>query len=158
MTAPPRAGSDMAYAVHTHTCTYLLDEDGICCWIVSQRGLVPPHVRPCIGAQFVACLDLAEEGGLVGELRIGARALFVQYFEDRMVLLRTGPIQAVDDRRATPERGPPRPVGADPTVVSQYGKRSGIPYPNPPPRFGRVKDHGEERSVTVSFPGGRWRR
>lgn len=90
---------EMAYAVHTSTCTYLLDEDGVCRWIVSQQGVVPAHVRQCIGAQFVACLDLSVHGGLIGDLKPGARALFVRSEADRMVLLRTGLIRHVDDRR-----------------------------------------------------------
>ena len=60
--------NEMAYAVHTATCSYLLDEGGVCRWIVSQQGVVPAHVRQCIGAQFVACLDLTVEGGLAGPL------------------------------------------------------------------------------------------
>src|SRR5690606_26264022 len=90
MSYAPSQGNEMAYAVHTSTCTYLLDEDGICRWIVSQQGVVPHHVRQCIGAQFVACLDVTVEGALVPELRVGARALFVQNDGNRMVMLRTG--------------------------------------------------------------------
>lgn len=90
----------MAYAVHTETCTYLLDDDGVCRWIVSQRGVVPAHVQQCIGAQFVACLDMEVVGGLLGTLSVGARALFVKNTGQQMILLRTGRIEHVDDRRA----------------------------------------------------------
>ncbi len=93
--------SDILYAVHTKTCTYLLDEDGVCRWIVSPTGMVPPEVRRCLGAQFVASLDLRLPGGLAGELRIGAFGLFVARRDDdatKLVLLRTAAIQNVEFR------------------------------------------------------------
>jgi hypothetical protein len=147
MSVPP-PHYEMAYAVHTQACTYLLDEDGVCRWIVSQQGVVPAHVRQCIGAQFVACLDLAVEGGLVGELRLGARALFVQHTGEQMVLLRTGPIHHVDDRRAQqPDTAPP--PAAIQTPRMQYGKVGGLPYRAKPPSFGVVRRHGEEQTITI---------
>lgn len=91
--------SEMLYAVHTRTCTYLLDEDGVCRSVVSQ--LNAPAEVSCVGAQFVACLDLRVNGGLVGELLVGAFALFVRYESGRAVLLRTTPIEHVEFRRPT---------------------------------------------------------
>lgn len=147
----------MAFAVHTATCTYLLDEDGICKWIVSQQGVVPPHVRQCIGAQFVASVDVTVEGGLVGQLRVGGRALFVQNAGDRMIMLRTGPIQHVDDRTTGPSsaRSGPPPAAPKPPAHSQYGKQSlpipGIPMTQRvPPSFGVVEYHGDEQTITIS--------
>ena len=98
--------SDTNYAVHTQTCTYLLDEEGVCRWIVSPTGMVPPDVRLCVGAQFVACLDLRIGGALVGELRIGASALFVRTEAEtgRVVLLRTRVIEHVEFRPGTDPR------------------------------------------------------
>jgi hypothetical protein len=92
--------SDTNYAVHTQTCTYLLDEEGVCRWIVSATGMVPPDVRLCVGAQFVACIDLRVGGALVGELRIGASALFVRIDAEtgRAVLLRTRVIEQIEFR------------------------------------------------------------
>jgi hypothetical protein len=90
--------SDMTYAVHTATCTYLLDEDGICRWTEAPAGAAPPGVERCVGAQFVACLDLGTEGGLVGELRVGASALLAREEGGRFVLLRTLPIEHVEIR------------------------------------------------------------
>ncbi|MCA9619950.1 MAG: hypothetical protein KC731_13085 [Myxococcales bacterium] len=145
--------SAMAYAVHTQACTYLLDEDGVCRWIVSQQGVVPAHVRQCIGAQFVASLDLAVEGGLTGELRIGARALFVQHTGENMVLLRTGPVHHIDDRRRAeaPAAAPPSAVSSP--SGSQYGKVGGLPYRAKPPAFGVVRRHGEEQTITIQNRG-----
>jgi len=142
---------EMAYAVHTRTCTYLLDDFGVCRWIVSPQGTVPLHVRQCIGAQFVASLDLDASGGLVGDLQPGAMALFVRHLGDRMVLLRTGPIQHVDDRRdgRADEPAPARVA----KQTAAYGQRAGLPYmAKPPPQLTRVEHRGEETAITVSVP------
>ncbi len=157
--------NEMAYAVHTATCTYLLDDDGVCRWIVSQQGIVPGHVRQCIGAQFVACIDVTIHGALVAELRVGGRALFVQQSGERMVLLRTGPIQHVDDRRVEqPDREAPPPAAAvrEPGH-GQYGKPAApaqvappgvsLPAPLNPPSFGVVRYHGEEQTITIALSG-----
>jgi hypothetical protein len=153
--SPGANDPEMAYAVHTRTCTYLLDADGVCRWIVSQQGVVPPHIQQCIGAQFVACLDFQIDGGLSGDLRVGGRALFVRHGSDKMVLLRTGTIQHVDDRRTPAEaRDETPPAAAVQTrLVEQYGKRGGMPYrAKPPPRIGIVHTAGEEQTITVSNP------
>jgi hypothetical protein len=101
--------SEMAYAVHTGACTYLLDEDGVCRWVLSPGGLEVSGAERCVGAQFVACLDLREAGGLVGELRLGAAALFACYEHGRFALLRTAPIEHVEFRAgAEPGAPPPR--------------------------------------------------
>ena len=100
--------SDIAYAVHTATCTYLLDEDGICRWAQAAGhpgGAAPPGADRCVGAQFVACVDVRAEGGLVGDLRLGGSALFVRSEGARMVMLRTLPIERVEVR-AAPEATP----------------------------------------------------
>jgi hypothetical protein len=93
--------SDVTYAVHTNNCTYLLDDDGVCRWVMSPTGAIPPDGQRCVGAQFVACLDLRVVGGLVGELLIGGSILFVRQDEDtgRFVLLRTGAIENVEFKR-----------------------------------------------------------
>ncbi|MSP24261.1 MAG: hypothetical protein EXR75_03665 [Myxococcales bacterium] len=157
-------GLDLAYAVHTATCTYLLDDGGVCRWIVSPRGVVPTHVLRAIGAQFVACIDVAEPGGLVGDLRPGCTALFVLSEETRMVLLRTAAIDRVDDRRSNESEGPahaesrPRPsVAPEASALSraavkqQYGQRARLPYKAaPPPWLNAVRREGAEQTVTVA--------
>lgn len=91
--------SELTYALHTATCSYLLDESGVCRRIASVNGVIPKHIRQCIGAQFVACLDLETPGGLIGELRAGTMALFVKQSGEHMSLLRTSGISRVDDWR-----------------------------------------------------------
>jgi hypothetical protein len=101
---------EMTYAVHTMTCTYLLDDDGVCRWTLSPSGLAAPGTDRCVGAQFVACLDLSAPGGLVGELVVGGAALFARSENGRLVLLRTLSIERVEYR--------PGPIEApDPTAV-----------------------------------------
>jgi hypothetical protein len=159
---PDAARPSMAHAAHTRTCSYLLDERGVCRWIVSRQGAVPSHVNQCVGAQFVACLDLATQGGLVGDLRAGAMALFVRNSEPgRMVLLRTAPIESVDGLSAQAtqtnragqgaQRGPV-PAFGDHALQQgmQYGKRAGVPVGAPPPAFGAVESWGAEQTVTVA--------
>lgn len=90
--------ADMTYAVHTGTCTYLLDDEGICLWTVAPGAAAAPGTDRCVGAQFVACLDVRAPGALVGELRVGACALFARREHGRFVLLRTMPIERVEQR------------------------------------------------------------
>ncbi|AKT41715.1 hypothetical protein [Chondromyces crocatus] len=86
--------AEMVYAVHTRTCTYMLDEEGVCGWVLSPSGSEAQD--RCMGAQFVACLDLRVDGGLVGELRVGAAGLFVRRESGRFVLLKTSVIERID--------------------------------------------------------------
>ena len=138
---PDPAPPEMAYAVHTQVCNYVLDQEGICRWIVARQGAVPPQVRQCVGAQFVACLDLTAPGGLVPDLRLGASGLFVRVNEQgRMVLLRTGPIQRVDGGQpAAPAGAPvPAPPAFGDLPAGQgilYGKRGGVPVAGQAPGY-----------------------
>ncbi len=92
--------ADFAYAVHTDACTYLLDDTGVCLWVLSPAPTTANAVKACVGAQFVACIDTRVEGGLVGEIVEGAAALFVAISKTtgRPALLRTGPIRRVQER------------------------------------------------------------
>jgi hypothetical protein len=146
--------SEMAYAVHTGTCTYLLDEDGICRWTLSPTGAAAPGTDRCVGAQFVASLDLNEAGGLVGELRIGAAALFARVEGGRYVLLRTAAIEHVEFRggeaegagevvAAAPQPSAPRKVAAplqqtglmEPRLPQPSFPQLDHPAPRPAPAF-----------------------
>ena len=149
---PDPAPPEMAYAVHTQACTYVLDQEGICRWIVARQGAVPPEVRKCVGAQFVACLDLASKGGLVPDLRLNAMGLFVRLNEQgRMVLLRTGPIVRVDGGQpgANPATAStPPPAFGDPAQQHAilYGKKAGIPLTGPGPALAPGRPDGAEPS------------
>jgi hypothetical protein len=129
--------SDMAYAVHTRSCTYLLDDDGVCRWTLAPTGVPVAGADRYLGAQFVACLDVREIGGLVGELRIGAAALFARSENGRFVLLRTPAIEYVEHRAegadsadaSAPEVAIAAPVARDPSLPSY------TPYVEPPPAY-----------------------
>jgi hypothetical protein len=92
----------VVYAVHTRSCTFLLDAEGLCHWIVSRTGVLPADVRGCVGAQFVACLHPDLPGLLAGELVLGAAALFTKTEAEtgRAVLMRSGAIMHVEQRGA----------------------------------------------------------
>jgi hypothetical protein len=136
---------EMAYAVHTRSCTYLLDEDGVCRSTLSPTGTVVPGSERCVGAQFVACLDLAVAGGLVGELRIGAAALFAQHEGGRFVLLRTPAIERVEVRpRERAVMAPPSPPARP------------LPQPRAPPRYPELSQFSREaREVAMEFADSR---
>ncbi len=125
----------MAYAVHTRSCTYLLDDDGVCRWTLAPTGVPVPGADRYLGAQFVACLDVREIGGLVGELRIGAAGLFARSENGRFVLLRTPPIEFVEHRSddgvadPEPEAAIPEPVAPLPSLPAY------TPYVEPPPAY-----------------------
>ena len=85
------------------------------------RSLAPPGADRCVGAQFLACLDLRAEGGLVGDMRVGGAALFVRAEGSRMVMLRTLPIERVEVREvvedAHTEPFPTFPFNSEQTEV-----------------------------------------
>lgn len=87
------------YAVYTDVCTYLLDDAGICTSVLSPSPTATSRLSPCVGAQFVACVDTRVEGAIIGELREGASALLVATSKEtgRAQLLRTGPIRRVQN-------------------------------------------------------------
>ena len=111
--------------------------------------MVPPDVRGCVGSQFVACLHPELEGGLAGELIVGAAALFVKQEAEtgKMVLLRTGPIVYVELRGSeiayepSVELPPPPPSRGGDTI--------------PPPRLTSAVDYlgaAGESTVTLTMP------
>jgi hypothetical protein len=132
--------SDMAYAVHTRTCIYLLDDDGICRWTLAPSGVPAQGADRCVGAQFVACLDLRVEGGLVGELMIGAAALFARVENGRFVLLRTPMIEYVEFRSGEEEEpAPPEPQTSRQTYpLDEGGYAIANPTTDPYPEDGQL--------------------
>jgi hypothetical protein len=92
-----------AYSASTEGCTFLLDEDGVCLRVIleSQRrsgrdttlgGRTRSQAaRRCIGAQYVASIDVRVEGALVPMPRVGAPMLFAYTGDDgRIAVVRTG--------------------------------------------------------------------
>jgi hypothetical protein len=144
------------YAVHTEACTYLLDDDGLCCRILSPGGLVTPGMSAAIGSQFVACLDLTIPGGLVAELRVGSAALFATKDEKgRYVLLRTSPIQHIEARQSTQPLLPPPVVPAAGACGPGASPRPTVQAFQIISQVGPGRPRSERRaSPSASFPGG----
>ena len=96
---------DITYAVHTATCTFLLDADGFCRRIVatptSKRREATRNASRCVGAQYVASLD-ANVTGMLSEMpRVGAAMLFARVDErGRVSLVRTGIVTRFERSRA----------------------------------------------------------
>ena len=105
---------DIAYAALTESCTFMLDAEGICRWVVAAN---PPPATPanrarakdweksqqaaarCIGAQYVASLDVSTSGGLVDMPRVGVPMLFARVDRNgRVSLVRTGAVLRFEDR------------------------------------------------------------
>jgi hypothetical protein len=95
----------ITYAAHTSSCTFLLDDEGICRRIV----LVPKGKRRdssqtaarCVGAQYVASLDAGAAGGLIEMPRVGSAMLFARVDEHgRVSLVRTGVVTQFEAMQA----------------------------------------------------------
>jgi hypothetical protein len=98
--APP---IDISYAAHTSSCTFLLDDEGICRRVVmASKGKRRESSRTaarCVGAQYVASLDSGAAGGLVEMPRVGATLLFARVDErGRVSLVRTGVLTSFESR------------------------------------------------------------
>lgn len=84
----------IAYAAHTQSCTYLLDAEGICRWVIARPGAKQGALElahRCVGAQYVASLDPGAAGALVSDPRVGASMLFARS-QGRITLMRTEPL------------------------------------------------------------------
>lgn len=96
---------DVAYAAHTDSCIFMLDDAGICRWVTTRGGRVSAktaaNAQRCIGAQYLASVDPTAEGGLAALPKVGAAMLFAFVGEDgRIALVRTDKVVRFEDRRA----------------------------------------------------------
>jgi hypothetical protein len=92
----------VAYAATTEGCTFLLDEEGVCRRVLLRHerraadatlgGRTRAQAaRRCIGAQYVASIDVRADGGLVPMPRLGTPMLFAYTDDDgRLAVVRTG--------------------------------------------------------------------
>src|SRR4051794_15523490 len=92
----------IAYVAHAVHAALLLDEDGICRWVVPQASLPPGAeslraAHRAVGAQFVASLDPTVEGCLHHQPRVGAALLFTATKDGRAALVRFGPLTQFDE-------------------------------------------------------------
>ena len=100
-------GVDYAYAAHTERCTYLLDGEGVCRRVIVANPragertmggrLTSEAARMCVGAQYVASIDMRVPGGLIPMPRTGAQMLFAYAGPDgRLAIVRTAPLTRFD--------------------------------------------------------------
>jgi hypothetical protein len=103
----------LAYAATTDCCTFLLDQDGVCRRVLmanERRGdptlggrTRAQAARRCIGAQYVASIDVRVQGGLVPMPRVGTPLLFAYTGDDgRLAVVRTGPLVRFETLDADP--------------------------------------------------------
>jgi hypothetical protein len=94
---------EIAYTAYTETCTLLLDSEGICRSVVAVqkpagRGgarptRIPTSAEKCLGAQYVATLDLSVPGGMGKVPAPGSQMLFARVEKNgRISLVRSAPI------------------------------------------------------------------
>jgi hypothetical protein len=141
---------DISYAAHTASCTFLLDDEGICRRIVmapkGKRRESSQTALKCVGAQYVASLDGSAAGGLVEMPRVGAAMLFAHVDErGRVSLVRTSVLTSFESR-----------AGEDPFVSSQSVETSApaLEMLETP----RVDRHGDRRDPDYFDPSERTQR
>jgi hypothetical protein len=95
---------EIAYTAHTETCTLLLDAEGICrsvqaasSQLAANGGArptrIPTSAEKCVGAQYVATLDLTAPGGMGAMPKPGAQMLFARAEANgRITLIRSAPV------------------------------------------------------------------
>lgn len=88
----------IAYVAHTKGYTFLLDDQGICRRVlITVEGKVDPGgvdiAERCVGAQYIASLDVTTTGGLVKDPKVGVPLLFARVDNGRVALVRTAPLE-----------------------------------------------------------------
>jgi hypothetical protein len=119
----------IAYVAHTDRATFLLDAEGICQHVIPAA--LPPHPRPgdirekeaaerCLGAQYVASIDVREKGGLVDLPRAGVPLLFaIADARGRISVIRTAPLMKFEVRPQMPSGFAPRANARD-SVCNEF--------------------------------------
>lgn len=103
---------DVTFVAQTESCSYLLDADGVCRWVIpspSANENARQVAKRCIGAQYVASLDAREAGLLVHDPKPGRALVFARIDErGRVSLLRSGTLLefSVVDEPAKAEEAP----------------------------------------------------
>ncbi len=90
----------ITHAAHTESVTFLLDERGVCFAVVAPPLAAPEafarareSAERCVGAQYVASVDVTEVGGLIAMPREGTPLVFATVDGDgHVALVRTGPL------------------------------------------------------------------
>jgi hypothetical protein len=104
---------DYPYEAFTESCSFGLDEAGICVRVTAKAGAKPAMLAiagRCLGAQYVASLDASVEGLLAQLPKPGTRLLFARTEADgRIVLVRSGPLERFMTREVEETPAPTAP-------------------------------------------------
>jgi hypothetical protein len=147
---------EITYAVHTATCTFLLDAEGFCRKIVvaptSKRRDTARNASRCVGAQYVASLDPNVSGMLAEMPRVGAPMLFARVDDrGRVSLVRTGVVtrfeRSVEDPFSTDGRDSASVATSAPMLPPRLTRESG-----PPPPYSEPPTEQIPRVPTSSAP------
>lgn len=145
---------EITYAAHTASCTFLLDEEGICRRIVmapkGKRRESSRTAARCVGAQYVASLDAGAAGGLVEMPRVGAAMLFARVDErGRVSLVRTGVVTSFEAKQAPDPFVDSASVETSAPLLNASAK---TPAPPPEPSERSVDDYFDASDKTQRLP------
>jgi hypothetical protein len=149
----PSFVTEIAFAAYTETATFMLDADGICRWVVSAVSTFSKEAESserCIGAQYVASLDVRAQGGLVELPRVGAPLVFaVVDSTGHVSLIRTGALLRFEVKRKPDSGVHERPIREH----ALHSVASAHPIAPLTTRDGRDDDerHEEPELATVRF-------
>jgi hypothetical protein len=119
---------EISYAAYTESATFMLDAKGICLWVApspSSNGTGEmwrgrEAADRCVGAQYVASIDMDVQGGLVELPKIGAPLIFAAVDENgRVSLLRSGPLLRFEPKKSRGSGVHERPTARTP--ISETG-------------------------------------
>jgi hypothetical protein len=122
---------DISYAAYTDSATFMLDAKGIVLWVApspSREGTGEmwrgrEAADRCVGAQYVASVDMDVAGGLVELPKIGAPLIFAAVDETgRVSLLRSGPLLRFEAKTSRGSGVHQRPMARTPIA------ETGNPY------------------------------
>ena len=143
---------EISYAAHTSSCTFLLDDQGICRRIVmapkGKRRESSRTAAKCVGAQYVASLDGSAAGGLVEMPRVGAAMLFARVDEQgRVSLVRTGVLVSFESHASedpfveshSVETSAPALAGLETARAEQQAALRDLDYQDPSERTQRIQ-------------------
>ncbi len=147
---------EIAYIAHTESSMLMLDAGGICLSVQSLLGRKAKGeaAERCVGAQYVASMDLATKGGLIDAPQPGCPMLFAKTNSaGKICVVRTGALLSFEtvqpatrrsgilpSRATTPAPPGPPPRADDPdaeTVPLQRARTTPLPA-SPPYRPSRT--------------------
>ena len=152
---PDLSGVDATVFLHTVTCIYALDSEGVCRYAIEPDGNPLPKLDRCVGAQYAASFQPNSPHGLIADPKPGTHALFIgKGSGTRMALIKTPPLIRVVFAEDTPEESKEdlawvdeqvqkswlrstqvgNPAMVETAIAAMKEKKDAIPKPLVPPR------------------------